>query len=372
MKEYFRLNSDLSHVLNLLRAVSAGLVLIGHIGMLIYGKGINAAFDYVTGFGHQAVMLFFVLSGFLVSRSAIIGITSGKEGIYQYIADRLIRLYIVLIPALLLTWLLDTALLTWFSGAEKFAYVEARTGLLNLLGNIAFLQTIYVPVFGSNGPLWSLSNEFWYYVLFPLMIGAFLFRKGVVAILPVALIVPVVLMLPTAILKYFTVWLLGAAAWAIRRRIIASRPVAWGIFMTLFLASGFSFAQVQYVGFAFELMIAASLVLLINCYRFSEAEPGRWYHALKVRLFADFSYSLYLVHFPMLVLASSVMATYGWQLSLDMAGIVAFPIIVLAIYMLALMFAAVTELKTLQMKSWIHRRIQMRRLASEVAYAAKE
>lgn len=25
-----------------------------------------------------------------------------------------------------------------------------------------------VPIFGSNGPLWSLANEFWYYVLFSL------------------------------------------------------------------------------------------------------------------------------------------------------------------------------------------------------------
>lgn len=30
-----------------------------------------------------------------------------------------------------------------------------------------FLQTRFTPVFGSNGPLWSLFNEFWYYVLFP-------------------------------------------------------------------------------------------------------------------------------------------------------------------------------------------------------------
>ena len=35
------------------------------------------------------------------------------------------------------------------------------------LGNAAFLQRILVPELGTNGPLWSLANEFWYYLLFP-------------------------------------------------------------------------------------------------------------------------------------------------------------------------------------------------------------
>ena len=38
--------------------------------------------------------------------------------------------------------------------------------------NAFFLQTIVGPTFGSNGPLWSLAYEWWYYVLFPLALGA--------------------------------------------------------------------------------------------------------------------------------------------------------------------------------------------------------
>ena len=40
------------------------------------------------------------------------------------------------------------------------------------MGNLFFLQTIFVPPFGSNAPLWSLSFEFWYYLLFPLCLFA--------------------------------------------------------------------------------------------------------------------------------------------------------------------------------------------------------
>ena len=37
-----------------------------------------------------------------------------------------------------------------------------------LFSNIFFLQGIYTPTFGTDGALWSLANEFWYYLLFPL------------------------------------------------------------------------------------------------------------------------------------------------------------------------------------------------------------
>ena len=36
-------------------------------------------------------------------------------------------------------------------------------------GNLVFLQTILVPTYGTNALLWSLANEFWYYMLFPLL-----------------------------------------------------------------------------------------------------------------------------------------------------------------------------------------------------------
>jgi peptidoglycan/LPS O-acetylase OafA/YrhL len=47
-----------------------------------------------------------------------------------------------------------------------------------LVGNSLFLQTISLPgmrgaqvsTFGSNGPLWSLAFEFWYYMAFPLLV----------------------------------------------------------------------------------------------------------------------------------------------------------------------------------------------------------
>ena len=38
--------------------------------------------------------------------------------------------------------------------------------------NLFFLDTDSTPGFGSNGPLWSLNHEFWYYLGFPLLVFA--------------------------------------------------------------------------------------------------------------------------------------------------------------------------------------------------------
>lgn len=47
-----------------------------------------------------------------------------------------------------------------------------------LLGNLLFLQTKITQEFGSNGPLWSLFSEFWYYVLVPRLDDEFLMRTA--------------------------------------------------------------------------------------------------------------------------------------------------------------------------------------------------
>src|SRR5206468_11759198 len=106
----------------------------------------------------------------------------------SYLLARLTRLYIVLLPALLLGGALDQTGMhlagtdTVYSGHSGMhalnVDVRATSGPTTLLANGLFLQTIalpgmhgqQVPAFGSNGPLWSLSNEFWYYMAFPLLV----------------------------------------------------------------------------------------------------------------------------------------------------------------------------------------------------------
>ncbi len=176
--------------LDLLRGLAALLVCAGHLRAFLFvdfgqvtSPGIfDRMFYFATGLGHQAVVVFFVLSGYLVGGSVLTAYQSGRWSWTQYALRRMTRLWVVLVPALLLTLLLDSLGRHWapagYSGAWAALYssgpapsAPADLRATTFFGNAVFLQTIQVHTFGTNGPLWSLANEFWYYVLFPLLCG---------------------------------------------------------------------------------------------------------------------------------------------------------------------------------------------------------
>ena len=174
--------------LDLLRGIAAFLVLSGHLRSYIfqnYGKLaqvslLEETFYFATGLGHQAVIIFFALSGFLVGGKVLDDILTHRFSWSHYLVRRLTRLWIVIIPTLILTLLLDNIGIQLTKGIGydgqyyqmydfgPYSSVGVDHSFLTLLGNLGFLQTIFVPAFGSNGPMWSLANEFWYYVIFPL------------------------------------------------------------------------------------------------------------------------------------------------------------------------------------------------------------
>ncbi|UUZ57450.1 acyltransferase family protein [Massilia sp. H-1] len=128
------------------------------------------ALAFLTGFAHQAVVVFFLISGWLVGGS-LLNKRTEPDAIKLYAIDRITRLWTVLLPTFLL--ILALGILT--------GQIDPRTAdfsrdnpysLTALVGNLAALQTIVVPQFGGNYPLWSLANEGWYYLLFPLLLTA--------------------------------------------------------------------------------------------------------------------------------------------------------------------------------------------------------
>ena len=184
-----KLNKSASTHLDMLRGLAAWAVMWGHLRALFFvdfqhlecGSLPLSVLYFFTGFGNQAVMVFFVLSGFLIS-SAIIGRrVSGTWSWHDYAIDRASRLYVVLIPGLLFGLLWDKMGSVLFAFKHIYsqpidgfgsAIAQSQLTFGTFLGNLFFLQSILCPTFGSNGPLWSLANEFWYYVLFPVALAA--------------------------------------------------------------------------------------------------------------------------------------------------------------------------------------------------------
>jgi peptidoglycan/LPS O-acetylase OafA/YrhL len=112
----------------------------------------------------------------------------------------------VLLPALVLTFILNRLGSYLFSYPSYHLAVEA-TGFVNFIGNLVFLQL--VPPYGSNGPLWSLSYEFWYYMLFPLLFISLLHSRKAIKIMYISLSVLIFLLVGHKISLYFIIWLMG-------------------------------------------------------------------------------------------------------------------------------------------------------------------
>jgi len=319
------LNHRISN-LDLLRGLAALLVVAGHLRAFLFvdfgqvaAPGIlDRLFYLVTGLGHQAVVVFFVLSGYLVGGSVLTAYQSGRWSWKNYALRRLTRLWVVLLPALLLTLALDSLGRHWghagYEGALNSLYSSGPTPdapadlrITTFLGNFFFLQTITVNCLGTNGPLWSLANEFWYYLLFPLICaalsivrGPWSVVRGLSSALCAIIFAGLVWWLPAKIVCSGLIWLLGVGAfWAGRfepvRRIC--RHPAWligvgAVSLGSLAASKTSsiFGTDWSIGIAFALWVVG--LASIN----SQLSTINW---IASRL-SDMSYTLYLVHFPVL------------------------------------------------------------------------
>src|SRR5208283_5160856 len=194
-------NPTFASFLDLARWTCAWIVFLGHLrNPLFFGFESVAAADrgflvtvwfFVTGWFGEAVIVFFVLSGYLVGASACAKASLGRFSARDYAIDRASRIFLPFIPALLLTALCDGAGMTFFSdlgfysGAHPMIHEKVHSApfasyfTLETFGlNLAMLQTIVAPAFGSNQPLWTISLEFWFYVTFGVALA------GVVAAKP--------------------------------------------------------------------------------------------------------------------------------------------------------------------------------------------
>jgi peptidoglycan/LPS O-acetylase OafA/YrhL len=159
--------------LDLLRCVAAGLVVFGHAGQHFL-QGSFIASGRPQGFG---VMLFFLISGFLISTSAFQKIGDPSYGFSEFAIDRFARIYACYIPALILLPAIDTLMLASPDYQWRSSF-NLRTWVANflMLQDFPVFQVLrrlgvpdqpwFVSSFGSARPFWTICIEWWIYMSF--------------------------------------------------------------------------------------------------------------------------------------------------------------------------------------------------------------
>jgi peptidoglycan/LPS O-acetylase OafA/YrhL len=306
--------------LDFLRGLAALLVVSEHLRAFFFvtfpelqSPGILAkAFYLVTGLGHQSVMIFFVLSGYLVGGSVLTALEKGKWSWKSYLLRRMSRLWVVLIPALVLTLLWDKIgyahAPAGYEGAYRAIYNTGPTptgpaewSLPLFFGNMGFLQTISIPCFGTNSPLWSLANEFWYYLLLPLLLTVFLPGRLLVRVPSLLAAAGIILFLPPTVLFGGVIWLSGVAVFFLIRkasvRPIVTHPLWLGL--GLLLTVGMLLAtRLGTMGWGGDLSLGLACAVLVAGLACTSS-ANSLYGKMSAWM-SDISYTLYLVHFPLM------------------------------------------------------------------------
>ena len=306
--------------LDMLRGSAALAVCLEHLRAFLFvpfpavahPNLLERVFYFFSGLGHQAVMFFFVLSGFLVGGSVIAAQRAKRWSWGGYAIRRLSRLWMVLIPALLLTFFWDRLgqhlAAPGYRGEYQFLYHSGPAPELpvdlsstTFLGNCLFLQTIDVNCFGSNSPLWSLANEFWYYLLFPLgwlmLAGGTWWRRLACA----ALVAGLFWWLPGNILLGGVIWLFGAGVYALTRsergRHWLGHPL-WLVGGALATLAMLAVSRLWQIGPVGDVLLGLAAAVLVGGLAVRTC-PAGLYSRLSAAA-SEFSYTLYLVHFPLL------------------------------------------------------------------------
>jgi peptidoglycan/LPS O-acetylase OafA/YrhL len=267
-----------------------------------------------TEMGHQAVVGFFVLSGWLVGGGAMAKFAAGQPFLRDYFVHRVARIYVVLIPALFVTLAFDSAGRAFFadSGVYDWPLFVGHFSAWLFFAGFLNLQSLVFPHFGTNGPLWSLACEFWYYISFPLLILPFARRYGILARVggfALGLALVVALSGPGNWFAFgFVLWSIGAFAMRVSRPVIRSRGLSLALFalaivVIRLVVRGPLLAEHPGIGPAADLSAALLFANLLLAFRDA---PQEGFSALRWKFhapLADFSFSLYAIHMPLVIFA---------------------------------------------------------------------
>jgi len=258
-------------------------------------------FYALTRAGLEWVVIFFVLSGFLVGGGTIRKVADRSFQPGWFALDRIARIWVPLIPALIFTLLVA-------------AICDFTFSIGDLAGNLLGLQGIFCPNFGHNEPLWSLGYEIWFYVIAGCIAATWRSSPAnrACAIVLLTIGISAFLWLSPWLL---CCWIIGACcSLAGKSKLHSAGPLPWlalaiaGAAISQLLSETKIGGSIYCAGFAhgrdFALLvesIGAGLFLSAITRSQPSSKPIA-YIDMAGEKFAAMSYTLYLTHYPTLLL----------------------------------------------------------------------
>ena len=355
--------------LDVLRLWAAFMVLLAHWAFPRF-TGSDHLWIRRHDLGGDGVVIFFVLSGLLISFAAE---RRRDEGAGLFAVDRFSRLWSVAIPALIFCYILDVI------GQSAMPDIYAAVGYQ---GGVSFEALVSGATFtnqiwfwniqpGSNGPYWSLGYEAWYYLIFALFFFAQGVWRWVLAGAAAFIAGPKIMLLAPS-------WLIGVWVWQViksERLQALSRPLAWTLLiapLVFYLIAHSSFlhwqlravsegwfgqAEMALLGPSDTFLWSAVLGVLTGAHVLGAAAVFSGEAKLvgarletAVRWVAGGSFALYLIHFPVMHFAGALLpggVEDVWRQSL----VLLIPILI------SYVFAEVSERRRPALRAWMRRQV---------------
>lgn len=321
-----RMAPNTSWLMDVIRGVAALVVAAAHVFQvfLLPYLGLGGLPHLLTSLAATyAVLAFFVVSGFMIHWSVLRHTRAGHFDWRGYAVARVLRIYPPLIAAIAITFLVFSLIkLFGLHGSESFRLggelfvvrERAEFSLQSLLATLFLTYGIFPgspPPLEMNGPLWTLGYEFWIYFLVMFAINAW-HRRLWSGVLPLLVLVTVSLRGGISLqLVFFLVWLCGyALGWLCSSGRIPGRGAVSLVFsaaILLFIAMG-SGNLLEQILHPYDhkwsiVAVGAAMTCLIAILAKTVSRSERGWLARS----SSYSYSLYVIHFPVQLLGFSLL-----------------------------------------------------------------
>jgi peptidoglycan/LPS O-acetylase OafA/YrhL len=308
MLDLDRSKNDTSVTLDLLRAVAAQMVCVGHAISFFVPQWRPARLPYVQNVG---VLLFFLISGFLITYTLIDRSRYPDYGFRQFFIERFARIYSGLAPALIFVTIIDGVTIYFTSDPIIARYFTLKTMIANIFmleGYRGILPNIFQwSAFGSASPLWTLGIEWHIYIFVASLFFMTTKPKSIPFLIPIALFfgqTPIHFLFGSFQADgvgqgLFTLWLGGSLVY------FAARSSALHGFSTaaLGVCCAIGFLALAHAGAEYDLRLYPLLVAAF----FGLISTTQSIHLLTspktikvIRFLADYSFSLYLIHYTIM------------------------------------------------------------------------